>query len=64
LQVALGAPILVKTKEMNPLNIAKEEFKQKIIPITVKRTLPSGEEITIEIKKAIENYIAEHRDEF
>ncbi|MEM7825713.1 MAG: DNA-directed RNA polymerase subunit K [Candidatus Aenigmatarchaeota archaeon] len=61
LQISLGAPILVKVeKERNPIEIAKLEFKNKMIPITVKRKLPSGEEIVIEIKKAIENWLINH----
>ncbi len=60
LQIALGAPILVKTEETNPIEIAKQEFKEKMIPITIKRRLPSGEEMVIEIKKAIENWLKIH----
>ncbi|MEM5793999.1 MAG: DNA-directed RNA polymerase subunit K [Candidatus Aenigmatarchaeota archaeon] len=64
LQISLGAPILVKAeKETNPIEIAKLEFKNKIIPITVKRRLPSGEEMVIDIKKAIENWLANHGGE-
>jgi len=60
LQVALGAPILVKTEEANSINIAKLEFKEKMLPITVKRELPSGEESVIEISKAIDNWLQDH----
>jgi len=63
LQIALGAPILVKTDLKDPAEIAKLEFKNKILPITVKRKLPSGEEMSIEIKKAIENWLEEHKGE-
>jgi DNA-directed RNA polymerase subunit K len=62
-QISLGAPVFVKTEEKNPIKIAKQEFKEKIVPITVKRTLPSGDEIIIEIKKAIENWLEEHKGE-
>lgn len=48
LQIAMGAPILVKLSEgdleklkYNTLEIAKLEFKEDILPITVKRPLPS-----------------------
>lgn len=48
LQIAMGAPFLVKLKEedleeiqYNPLEIARLEFEQGIIPITVKRPLPA-----------------------
>jgi len=60
LQISLGAPILVKTEVADPIEIAKMEFMEKIIPITVKRKLPSGEEMVIDIERAIENWIEEH----
>jgi DNA-directed RNA polymerase subunit K len=64
LQISLGAPILVEQKEdLNSIELAKEEFRNKIIPITVKRKLPSGEEIVIEVKKAIGNWLADHAGE-
>lgn len=47
LQIAMGAPFLVKlpTKKLeelkyNPVEIAKVEFKEGLLPITVKRILP------------------------
>lgn len=47
LQIAMGAPFLVKLNEKelaklrySPLEIAKLEFAQGLIPITVKRPLP------------------------
>jgi DNA-directed RNA polymerase subunit K/omega len=63
LQIGLGAPVLVEIggKNLNPLEIAELEFKQKRFPITVKRKLPSGEEVVINIKKAIENWLKEER---
>jgi DNA-directed RNA polymerase subunit K len=60
LQISLGAPILVETKSLDPIEIAKEEFKQKIIPITIKRRLPSEEEIVVDVKAGIENWLKEH----
>ena len=49
LQIAMGAPYLVKLKEedlqrigFNPVEIAKLEFKEDIIPITVKRPMPKA----------------------
>ena len=51
LQIAMGAPFLIKLDEKklkklayNPIEIAKLEFKEGIIPITVKRPLPSPKE--------------------
>ncbi|NLA38836.1 MAG: DNA-directed RNA polymerase subunit K [Methanomicrobiales archaeon] len=37
LQISMGAPVLVKTTDTEPLEIALEEFDQGVIPITVKR---------------------------
>jgi DNA-directed RNA polymerase subunit K len=37
LQISMGAPLLVKTEKIDPLEIAIEEFTQQVIPITVKR---------------------------
>jgi len=51
LQIAMGAPILLKlTKndfaklKYNPIEIAKLEFKEEVIPITIKRPLPKRAE--------------------
>jgi DNA-directed RNA polymerase subunit K len=66
LQIALGAPILLPQEEIGELdsiNITKKEFKSKIIPITIKRKLPNGEEIIIEVKAAIENWLIDHEGE-
>lgn len=47
LQIAMGAPILLKMKKedyeklkYNPINIAKKEFDEGTIPMTVKRPMP------------------------
>ena len=37
LQISMGAPLLVTTSRIDPLEIAIEEFNANIIPITVKR---------------------------
>lgn len=64
LQIALGAPVLVKTeKVLEPIELAKLEFKQKIIPITVKRKMPDGTEIVIDVKRGIENWLVDHGGE-
>jgi DNA-directed RNA polymerase subunit K/omega len=50
LQIAMGAPFLIKLTEkklkeigFNPIEIAKMEFKEDVLPITVRRPLPGGE---------------------
>jgi len=47
LQIAMGAPMLLKLTEddlkrirYNPVEIAKMEYEEGIVPITVKRPLP------------------------
>jgi DNA-directed RNA polymerase subunit K len=37
LQISMGAPLLIKTTHVEPLEIALEEFDHDVIPITVKR---------------------------
>lgn len=47
LQIAMGAPILLKMKKedyekmrYNPINIARKEFEDGILPLSVKRPMP------------------------
>jgi DNA-directed RNA polymerase subunit K/omega len=47
LQIAMGAPLLLDLKEKdfeklkyNPIELSKLEFKEDILPITIKRPLP------------------------
>ncbi len=47
LQIAMGAPILLKLKKaeyaelnFNPINIAKREFQKGVLPLTIKENLP------------------------
>ncbi len=63
LQISLGAPILVKTEETDPIKVAELEFKEKMLPITIKRKMPSGEEVVVEIKSAIDNWLTERKGE-
>jgi len=51
LQISMGAPFLVKISDRelkminyNPVEIAKKEFEQGVIPMTVKRPLPERKE--------------------
>ncbi len=48
LQIAMGAPILTKMEKADyeamkysPIEIAKKEFRENVLPITIKRPLPS-----------------------
>jgi DNA-directed RNA polymerase subunit K len=36
LQISMGAPVLIKTANIDPLLIALEEFEQDLLPISVK----------------------------
>ncbi|MCJ7714793.1 DNA-directed RNA polymerase subunit K [Candidatus Bathyarchaeota archaeon] len=44
LQISMGAPILIEINETDtsPIDIAVKELNAKILPITVRRTLPDG----------------------
>jgi DNA-directed RNA polymerase subunit K len=45
LQISMGAPILVRTKKIDPLEIALVEYEENRVPITVKR--PIGDKIEV-----------------
>lgn len=54
LQIAMGAPFLVKLGPedlekiaYNPIEIAKLEFEKDVLPLTVKRPLPKKEELRV-----------------
>ncbi len=63
LQIALGAPVLVKSDKTDAIELAKEEFRREIVPITIRRTLPNGEVRLAAIKKAVENWLKDHPGE-
>ena len=44
LQVSLGAPILAPLPEAvsDPIDIAVIELREKVLPMTIRRTLPEG----------------------
>ncbi|HJJ51362.1 MAG: DNA-directed RNA polymerase subunit K [Synergistaceae bacterium] len=45
LQISMGAPVLVKTAKIDPLDIALEEFDADRVPITVKRRIGHRSEV-------------------
>ena len=55
LQISFGAPILCeKPKDViDPIKIALLELHSKILPITIRRKIPSGEYQDISINKLI-----------
>lgn len=62
LQISLGAPLLIKVPKdvVDPVELAKEEFKQNKMPMTIRRTLPNGETIVVDIKEGIKNWLEDH----
>jgi len=52
LQISMGAPILINIqgKKIDPIKIAEEELEAGILPIMIRRTLPSGESQNIPIQ--------------
>ncbi len=44
LQIAMGAPILVESPKTRagPIDIALSELETRILPLTIRRTLPDG----------------------
>ncbi|RJS83339.1 DNA-directed RNA polymerase subunit K [Candidatus Bathyarchaeota archaeon] len=44
LQIAMGAPVLIKLSKVptNPIDIALKELEKGVLPITIRRTLPDG----------------------
>jgi len=63
LQIALGAPVLVKSDKTDAIELAKEEFRKMLVPVTIRRTLPSGEIRIVAIRKAVENWLKDHPNE-
>lgn len=37
LQIAQGAPVLIETDDIDPINIAMAEFEKGVVPITVRK---------------------------
>lgn len=52
LQIAMGAPILVQVPEgeVDPIKIATLELEKGVLPLTVRRKLPSGEYQDVPLK--------------
>jgi len=51
LQISMGAPILVASPEgvTSPIDVALLELENKVLPITIRRTLPDGTYLDIPI---------------
>ncbi len=46
----MGAPPLIETSGKTPLEIAEQELKEGILPITIRRRLPDGRYQDIPLK--------------
>ncbi len=50
LQLAFGAPPMVASKKvLSPYDLAKVEFAEKVIPLSVIRNFPNGQFIRLEV---------------
>jgi len=52
LQLSMGAPVLIKSEEEDPTEIAIAEFKNRAVPMTVIRRAPGKAPVTINISEA------------
>ena len=52
MQISMGAPVLldVDVKEISPIAIALMELKEKVLPISIRRSLPDGTSQNIPLK--------------
>ena len=51
LQLAMGAPILIKSDLSDATDIAVSEFKKRVVPMTVIRRAPGKAPIVVDINK-------------
>jgi DNA-directed RNA polymerase subunit K/omega len=52
LQLALGAPPLIKSNATStPYDLAKNEFSEKVLPLSVLRRFPNGKVERIDLDK-------------
>lgn len=52
MQISMGAPVLldVDIKETSPISIALMELREKVLPISIRRSLPDGTSQNIPLK--------------
>ena len=60
MQISMGAPVLldVDIKETSPISIALMELREKVLPISIRRSLPDGasQNIPLKLLSADENW--------
>lgn len=56
LQISMGAPVLIDVSQSSrsPIDIALMELEQRVLPISIRRTLPDGESQNIPLKVLLE----------
>ena len=57
LQISMGAPVIVnmKTAPRELFSLAEAELRAQVLPMTVRRTLPTGEHFDIPLARLLEN---------
>jgi DNA-directed RNA polymerase subunit K/omega len=57
LQISMGAPIIIsmKTAPKELFALAEAELRARVLPMTVRRTLPTGEHFDIPLTRLLEN---------
>jgi len=55
LQVSMGAPPLLESTAITPIEIADQELREGVLPMTIRRRLPDGRHQDIPLKWLIKN---------
>ncbi|MFW9800549.1 MAG: DNA-directed RNA polymerase subunit K [Candidatus Thorarchaeota archaeon] len=57
LQISMGAPVLIPTKTAPSglFALAEAELRAQVLPLTVRRTLPTGEHFDVPLSRLLEN---------
>jgi DNA-directed RNA polymerase subunit K len=51
LQIAMGAPVLVRVQTSDPITIARSELEKSVLPLTVVRTMPDGTQSFVDVRE-------------
>jgi len=55
LQISMGAPPLIEITVSTPIEIADQELKEGVLPMTIRRKLPDGRHQDIPLRWLIKN---------
>jgi DNA-directed RNA polymerase I, II, and III subunit RPABC2 len=55
LQISMGAPPLIESKATTPLEIAEEELREAVLPMTIRRRLPDRTHRDLPLKQLLRN---------